>query len=74
MLWLILKQASHQIMSCNIHNDVDKEGNPIYQLWITRPNGKSLKIEENKEKKFIEEIKNAIDFAIENKEPALRLA
>jgi len=74
MLWLIIKNASHQIMSCNIHETEDKNKEPLFQLWITRPNGKNLKIKESYKRNVIEEIKNAIDFAIEHKETALRLA
>lgn len=73
MLWLIIKNASHQIMSCNIHEDEDKNKNPLFQLWITRPNGKNLKIKESNNRNIIEEIKEAIDYAIEHKETALRL-
>ena len=69
MLWLVKDDFSHQIISCNIH-----EENNVYQLWVTRPNGKSFKIDENKDKNEVLIIKEAIDYAIENKEPALRLA
>lgn len=59
MIWLIIGEESHQIISSNVCNKGD-----MYELWVTRPNGKSLKIDEgNKEK--ITEIKDAIDYAIE---------
>ncbi len=74
MLWIVKKEVSHQIMSCNIHEGEDIEGNPSFELWVTRPNGKNLKVETNPSKSFIEEIKEAIDFAVEKGETALRLA
>lgn len=68
MLWLIVKGASHQIISCNVHKENDK-----FQLWVERPNGKSLKIAEHQDEKEIELIKEAIDFAIKNRDPVLEL-
>lgn len=68
MLWLVIKDTSHQIISCNIHKD-----GALYQLWVERPNGKSLKVIESKNYTDVEEVKSAIDFAIEHKEPSLRL-
>lgn len=68
MLWLIKEDASHQIMSCNIHN-----ANNIFELWITRPNDKNLKIAESTKQEDVAIIKEAIDYAIENSIPALRL-
>ena len=69
MIWIVKGDMSHQIISCNIHQEEGK-----YQLWITRPNGKSLKLDESENKAEILEIKEAIDFAIEHKENTLRLA
>ena len=71
MLWIVKKDMSHQIMSCNTHYDEEKDK---HQLWITRPNGKNMKIEESSNQQDIDEIKEAIDFAIENKEGALRIS
>ena len=68
MLWVVKGNMSHQIISCNIHEEDGK-----YQIWITRPNGKTLKLEESENKDEILEIKEAIDFAIEHKESTLRL-
>lgn len=68
MLWLIQENASHQIMSCNIHN-----ANALYELWVTRPNDKNLKIAESTQQKDITTIKEAIDYAIENGIHALRI-
>lgn len=68
-MWLIDKEFSHEIISCNIH-----ENDGVHELWVTRPNGKSLKIQENKDRAVVEELKEAIDYAIEHKESALRLA
>lgn len=68
MIWIVKGDVSHQIISCNIHEEEGK-----YQIWVTRPNGKSLKLEESENKDEILEIKEAIDFAIEHKESTLRL-
>ena len=68
MLWIVVKEASHQIISCNTHKDGDK-----YQLWVERPNGKSLKIVESTDKSEVELVKEAIDYAIKNREPVLEL-
>lgn len=69
MIWIIKNDMSHQIISCNIHNEDNK-----YQLWVTRPNGKNLKLEESVNKEEVMELKQAIDYAIEHNEQALRLA
>ncbi len=69
MLWLVLKNASHNIISCNTFKEGDK-----HQLWVTRPNGKNLMILESTDENEITTAKNAIDYAIEQKETALRLA
>lgn len=68
MFWLIIGDVSHQIMSCNIHNNNDK-----FELWVTRPNDKNLKIAESNDGADIREIKDAIDFAIEHGASALRI-
>lgn len=68
MFWLILDDVSHQIVSCNIHCNNDK-----FELWVTRPNDKNLKITESFDAEDIREIKEAIDFAIENNFKALRI-
>jgi hypothetical protein len=68
MLWLVKGDFSHQIISCNIH-----EENGVYQLWITRPNGKSMKLKESRVKDDVSIIKEAIDYAIEQRESVLRL-
>ena len=68
MLWLVNKESSHEIISCNIHDEAG-----VHQLWVTRPNGKSIKIRENEDRAIVAEVKECIDYAIENKESALRL-
>lgn len=70
MLWLIKEEASHQIMSCNVHMN-DGSGN--FELWITRPNDKNLKVAESADRADVIEIKEAIDFAIETGVSALRI-
>lgn len=74
MLWIVNKDTSHQIMSCNVHRDKDDKGEGIFQIWITRPNGKNLKLQESKNENTIVTIKEAIDYAIEKNEKVLRLA
>ena len=69
MIWIVKGDMSHQIISCNVHFEDGK-----YQLWVTRVNGKSLKLDENVKKEVVMELKEAIDFAIEHKEHALRSA
>lgn len=68
MLWLITEGQSCQITGCNVHNENNK-----YQVWVERTGGKTLKIAEGNEKDFIYDIKEAIDFAIENGEKVLKL-
>ncbi len=68
MIWIIKDEMSHQIISCNVHLEDGK-----HQLWVTRPNGKSLKLQESEQKEEVMIIKEAIDFAIEHNEQALRL-
>lgn len=59
MIWLIDGKASYQIQSCNIHEENGKS-----QLWVTRANGKSIKVRESSEHDEIAELKSAIDFAV----------
>ena len=68
MLWLIKEGASHQVVGCNIH-----EEKGVHQLWVERPNGKSTKVAENKDRSAIKEIKNMIDHAIKIGDPVLEL-
>ena len=68
MFWLIINDVSHQIMSCNIH-----DANNKFELWVTRPNDKNLKIAESDDVEDIREIKDAIDYAIEHGAAALRI-
>ena len=69
MLWLVIKGASHQIISCNVHQENGK-----FQLWVERPNGKNMKIVEDTNEAEVLLVKEAIDYAIENNESTLRLA
>ncbi len=61
MISIILGKATHQINSHNIHKEGDN-----YQLWITRPNDKNLKIKESTNENEIVELKEAIDYAIKH--------
>lgn len=69
MLWLINTNASYYVNGCNVCSG--KNGK--WQLWIERPSGANLMIQENDDKNEIKVIKDAIDFAIENNHRALRL-
>ncbi len=68
-MWVILKDKSHEIISCNVHQEGD-----VFQLWVTRPNDKSLKLMESKDKELISTSKEAIDYAIKHGEPAFEIA
>jgi len=69
MIWLVIdNEKSDTIVSCNTH-----EENGKYQLWVTKINGKTQKIRESENKADIQIIKEAIDYAIEKKETAIRL-
>lgn len=59
MIWIIKGNESHEIISTNIHVEDDK-----FQLWVTRPNGKTIKIFEDKDKNEANLLKDAIDYAI----------
>lgn len=61
-------EYSHAIVSCNTAFK-----NDMHELWVTRPGGKSLFITKSKNKDEVLEIKEAIDYAIENGETMLRL-
>lgn len=71
MLWIIKGEMSHQIISCNVHFNSETKK---YELWVARPNGKSLKLQESTNEEEVVIIKEAIDFAIEHKDNVLRLA
>ena len=68
MLWLVIKGASHQIISSNIHSEKGK-----HQLWVERPNGKTLKVRESGNLQDVQEVKNAIDYAVKHKHSSLEL-
>lgn len=62
MIWIIKGDESHEAISCNsVYND-DKG-----EVWITRSNGKSLKVLSGT-KDEAKELKEAIDFAIKHNE------
>jgi len=69
MLWLVLKDASHEIVSCNTH--INKDGQ--HELWVTKTNDKSLLVHSSPNANETSEIKQAIDFAIESKDPVFRM-
>lgn len=67
-MWIIKDEVSHEIISANVH----KEGN-LFQLWVTRPNDKNLKLKESTDEKEITDYKQAIDYAIKHGECAFEL-
>lgn len=68
MIWIMTKSESLQITRCNTF---EKDGR--HQVWVERVGGKTFKLKESDNKAEIEEIKDAIDFAIGKKEPVLDL-
>lgn len=70
MIAIIKGDNTHYMISCNTNYN---EKNDVHELWISRPNGKNLKIKESKDQEEINLIKEAIDYGIENGENAIRL-
>lgn len=68
MLWLIIGESSHSIISCNMF----KQGEQ-HQVWVERPNGKTMRIIESTDPNEAKTVKDAIDFAIENGHKTLNL-
>lgn len=68
MLWLVMKGQSEQIIACNIYNEKGR-----HQLWVERINGKSRKIKESSNFDEVNEVKEAIDFAIREGHKSLEL-
>lgn len=68
MLWLRMKQSSHQIVSCNLHKEGDK-----HSVWVERINGKNMKILESPNEEEVKEIRDMIDYAIKNSKNTLEL-
>lgn len=69
MIWLIIGNYSYQIISSNVFQSGDN-----HQVWVTKADGKNLKIMETKNEADAKELKDAIDFAIEMKEPTFKMA
>ena len=69
MLWLIIGNNSHEIISCNT---CERDGK--HQVWVERVNGKTLKVGEGENKQEITDIKEAIDFAIQTGHKTLSLS
>lgn len=69
MLWLVIDSTkSETISSCNTFNN-----NGIYELWITKMNGKTMKVRESENPDEIQDYKLAIDYAIANRETVFYL-
>lgn len=68
MLWLIDGFASYEICGCNTF-----KRESMSELWIEKPNGKTQCIFKSIDASEVNEIKEAIDYAIEHKETVLRL-
>lgn len=71
MIAIIKSDVTHYIISCNTNHNPNSD---THELWISRPNGKNLKVSESKDQQEISLIKEAIDYGIENGEFAIRLA
>ena len=67
-MWIIKDDLSMEIISCNIHKEKE-----TYELWVTRSNGKNFKLFEDENQEEVKIYKEAIDYAIEHGESALRL-
>lgn len=63
MIWIINNEESHEIISCNTSYGEDDKG----ELWITRPNGKNLRVFRGSNYE-VRELKEAIDYAIKTGE------
>lgn len=70
MIAIIKGNVTHYMISSNTNYN-EKEDK--HELWISRPNGKNLKIKESPDAEEIELVKEAIDYGIENGEHAIRL-
>lgn len=68
MLWLIVEEKSLEIIACNTAFQDGK-----HQVWVERPNGKTMKIHESTNKEEALEVREAIDFAIEHGHKTLKL-
>lgn len=68
MLWLIVGDSSHEIISCNTYF---REGK--HQVWVERVNGKTMKVGESENKQEVLDIKEAIDYAIQEGHKTLSL-
>ena len=65
MIWEIKGDESHEIMSSNMFENEEEE---IFEVWITRPNGKNLKVFVHEDKDEAKLFKEALDYAIKTGE------
>ena len=70
MIWIIKGDESHNIISCNVFQNEEED---IYEVWITRPNGKNLKVFKHEDKAEASLLKEAIDFAIQKGLPTFTI-
>lgn len=70
MLWLIIGEASYEVIGSNIHHLPD---GVTHQLWITRPGGKTLMIKESNNEQEIADYKYAIDYAISSNQRSFEM-
>lgn len=61
-------ERTTQIVACNTH---EEEGE--HQLWVEKPTGRTVCIARSTSKEEIQEIKDAIDYAISKGERMLEL-
>lgn len=64
-MWLVMSSKSFEIKGINLHAN---EKNNKHELWVTKPDGKTVLVFESKDITAIIELKEAIDFAIETGE------
>lgn len=70
MLWIIKEDRSYQIVSCNLFYN---RKNKMHEIWASNAKGENFKLDEKRKREDVLLIKEAIDYAIETGETALRL-
>ena len=62
MLSIKVKNATYQVVGYNVHEGQEKDS---FQLWVIRPGEKGLLVKSGS-KEEVEELKSALDFAVEH--------
>ncbi|RBP01212.1 hypothetical protein [Rossellomorea aquimaris] len=68
MFWINIGSETHQITSFNLY-----ENHGTFQLWVERPNGKTMLVAESKDEEYVRNIKVKMDNAIESDKRLLTL-